>query len=128
MLGAMGVTAASMDVITEKSGHQAVPLAVSVCTTPAAPSPVPIPYPVLGNSMEGAKDPPTRTKVEGAKIITVGSCFKKCHGNEAGTLKETLSLNTAGPCFLVMGAPMVLMELGMAGITGSAGFSNKGPG
>jgi hypothetical protein len=64
----------------------------------------------------------------GAKIITVGSCFSKCHGNEAGTLKETLSLNTAGPCFLVMGAPMVIIELGMAGITGSNGFGNKGPG
>ena len=52
------VTALMMDVITEKSGHQVVPMAVSVCTTPAAPSPLPIPYPVLGNSSEGIIDPP----------------------------------------------------------------------
>ena len=80
----------------------------------------------MGNSGEGAKDPPTRTKIQGAKIITVGSCFKACHGNEPGTMKEVVSFNTGGPCFLVMGAPTVLIELGMAGITGSAGFMNKG--
>ncbi|MBM4356716.1 MAG: DUF4150 domain-containing protein [Deltaproteobacteria bacterium] len=124
----MGVTACNLDIITAKSGHTAVPNAVSVCLTPAAPSPVPVPYPVVANSAEGVKDPPVRTKVNGAKIVTVGSCFSKCHGNEPGTLKETLSLNTSGPCFITLGAPTVIIELGMAGITGSIGFSNKGPG
>lgn len=124
----MSVTATMMDVVTEKSGHTMVPCAVSVCTTPAAPSPVPIPYPVVANAAEGAKDPPSRTKINGAKIITVGACFKVCHGDEAGTLKEVVSLNTAGACFLVAGAPIVYVELGMCGITGSPGFMNKGPG
>ena len=41
----MGITAVEMDCITEKSGHTMTPVAVSVCTTPAAPSPLPIPYP-----------------------------------------------------------------------------------
>jgi len=127
MMG-MGVTACKMDTVHKKSGHTATPCAVSVCTTPAAPSPVPIPYPVVANSAEGTKDHPTRTKITGATIITVGSAFSKCHGNEPGTLKETLSLNTAGPCYIMTGAPTVLIELGMAGITGSTGFSNKGPG
>lgn len=122
----MGVTAVKMDCVHESSGHQMTPCAVSVCTTPAAPSPIPLPYPVTGNSGEGSKDAPMRTKFEGAKIITVGACFKACHGNEPGTLKETMSLNTGGPCFLVMGAPTVFVELGMAGITGSTGFMNKG--
>ncbi len=124
----MGVYACNMDCVTAKSAHTAVPNAVSVCLTPAAPSPLPIPYPVVANSSEGVKDPPSRTKINGAKILTVGSCFSKCHGNEPGTLKETLSLNTMGPCFIVTGAPTVIIELGMAGITGSMGFSNKGPG
>ena len=62
------------------------------------------------------------------KIITVGACFTACHGNEPGTLKEVVSLNTGGPAFIVMGAPIVLVELGMVGITGSPGFLNKGPG
>jgi hypothetical protein len=124
----MSVTAVMMDCITEKSGHTMTPLAVSVCTTPAAPSPIPVPYPVTATSTEGVKDQPTRTKMMGAKIITVGACFKACHGNEPGTLKEVVSLNTAGPAFIVMGAPIVLVELGMVGITGSPGFLNKGGG
>ncbi len=119
------VTALMMDVITEKSGHMITPLAVSVCLTPAAPSPLPIPYPVVGSSIEGIIDSPMRTKINGAKIATVGSCIKTCHGNEPGTLKEVVSLNTTGPCFLIIGAPIVLCELGMMGITGSLCISNK---
>lgn len=122
----MSVTAVNMDAITEKSGHTMTPLAVSVCTTPAAPSPLPIPYPVVASAAQGTKDSPTRTKMGGAKIITVGACFSACHGNEPGTMKEVVSLNTGGPAFIVMGAPIVLVELGMCGITGSPGFLNKG--
>ncbi len=121
------VTAVMMDVITEKSGHSVTPMAVSVCITPAAPSPLPIPYPVMASSVEGIGDSPMRTKINGAPIATVGSVLKTCHGNEPGTLKEVVSLNTAGPVFLVMGAPVVLCELGMMGITGSMCVSNKAP-
>ncbi len=124
----MSITAVMMDCVTEKSGHTMAPLAVSVCTTPAAPSPLPIPYPVTASAAEGSKDAPARTKMGGAKIITVGACFKACHGNEPGTLKEVVSLNTGGAAFIVVGAPIVYVELGMVGITGSAGFLNKGPG
>ncbi len=119
------VTAVGMDVVTEKSGHSMTPLAVSVCLTPAAPSPLPIPYPVTAMSAEGITDPAMRTKVGGSPVATVGSCLKACHGNEPGTLKEVVSLNTGGPSFLVMGAPIVICELGMMGITGSPGFHNK---
>jgi hypothetical protein len=119
------VTAVMMDVITEKSGHQLVPNAVSVCTTPAAPSPLPIPYPVVASVGEGITDPPMRTKVNGCPIATTGSVLKTCHGNEPGTLKEVVSLNTTGPCFIIMGAPNVFCELGMMGITTSMCISNK---
>jgi Toxin PAAR-like domain len=126
----MSVTACNMDTVHAKSGHQVVGVAPSVCNTPAppAPAPVPVPYPVMGNSMEGAKDPPSRVKISGSPPITVGSCFKACHGNEPGTLKEVVSLNTGGPCFLLTGAPTVIMQLGMAGITGSQAMMNKGKG
>ena len=87
----MWVTAVEMDCITESSGHTMTPCAVSVCTTPAAPSPLPIPYPPVASAAEGSKDAPSRTKMGGAKIITVGACFKACHGNEPGTLKEVVS-------------------------------------
>jgi RHS repeat-associated protein len=121
------VTAMGMDVITEKSGHQVTPVAVSVCTTPAAPSPLPIPYPVVATSVEGIVDAPMRTKINGAKIATVGSVLKNCHGNEPGTLKEVVSLNTSGPVAVLLGAPTVICELGMMGITGSMCMSNKAP-
>jgi RHS repeat-associated protein len=123
---AMGkVTALMMDTITDKSGHQMTGMAVSVCLTPAAPSPLPIPYPTMGTVSEGLIDECLRTKIENAKILTVGGCMKACHGNEAGTLKEVVSLNTGGPCFPWLGAPTVFIELGMAGITGSMGQMNK---
>ncbi|MBX3183723.1 MAG: DUF4150 domain-containing protein [Polyangiaceae bacterium] len=120
------VTACKTDVVTKKSGHNCVGMAVSVCTTPAAPSPIPLPYPTTGTVSEGITDQAMRTKINGADVMTVGSVMSKCHGNEPGTLKEVVSLNTAGPSFPIMGAPTVLVELGMAGITGSPGMMNKG--
>lgn len=126
----MSVVACKMDTIHAKSAHTAQGMGPSVCLTPAppAPSPIPTPYPVVGNSAEGVAGPPSRTKIMGAKIITVGGCFKACHGNEPGTLKETASFNTAGACFPIVGAASVLIELGMAGITGTTGMMNRSPG
>src|SRR5689334_7237058 len=95
------VTALGMDVITEKSGHSVTPMGASVCLTPAAPSPIPVPYPVVASSAEGIGDAAMRTEINGAKVATVGSVLKACHGNEPGTLKEVVSLNTAGPVFLI---------------------------
>ncbi|WP_437297527.1 PAAR-like domain-containing protein [Sorangium sp. So ce426] len=119
------VTALGLDTVHEGSGHQMTGMAVSVCTTPAAPSPLPIPYPTMGTVAEGIIDAPMRTTIEGKKILTVGGCMTACHGNEPGTMREVLSLNTGGPCFPWLGAPNVLIELGMAGITGSMGQMNK---
>ncbi len=120
------VTACMVTICTNKSGHQFTPMAVSVCITPAAPSPVPVPYPVTGNSGEGIHAPAMRTKVNGAKVLNVGAAFKACHGNEPGTMKETMSFNTGGKSFIVAGAPSVVIERGFAGVTGSPGFLNKG--
>ena len=50
-------TALKMDVVTKKSGHQMTGMAVSVCLTPAAPSPLPIPYPTMGTVAGGITDP-----------------------------------------------------------------------
>jgi RHS repeat-associated protein len=122
------VTADGLDVITEKSGHIIAPVTPSVCLTPAAPSPMPIPYPVTGSSREGIAGAPSRTKINGARIGTVGSAFTASHGNEPGALKEVVSHNTAGPAPLLIGAPNVWVEHGMVGITGSPMMSNKSPG
>jgi hypothetical protein len=114
-----------MLVVTTGSGHQMVGTAVSVCTTPAAPSPIPLPYPLTASSAEGIGDAPTRTKINGRPILTVGGVISKCHGNEPGTLKEVVSLNTGGPCVPLVGMPTVLTELGMTCTTGSMGLMNK---
>ncbi len=120
------VKALDMDVVTEKSGHTIVGMAVSVCITPAAPSPLPIPYPLTGSVGEGIADSPLRTKVCGTNSATVGSVAKACHGNEPGTLKEVVSLNTGGPCAPLTGAFTVICEMGAFAITGSMGMANKG--
>jgi RHS repeat-associated protein len=122
------VTALGLDVITERSGHAIAPMAPSVCLTPAAPAPIPVPYPVMGSSTEGIAGAPSRTKVNGVPVATVGSCMKASHGNEPGTLKEVVSHNTGGPCPVLVGAPSVLIEMGMTGITGSPVMENKAPG
>jgi RHS repeat-associated protein len=122
------VTALGMDTVTEKSGHAVVPMAPSVCTTPAAPAPIPVPYPVTGTSGGGVTGAPSRTKIGGAKIGTVGGCIKAIHGNEPGTLKDVVSLATGGPAPLLVGAPNVFVELGQVGITGSSVLANRGPG
>ena len=122
------VTALGLDVITEKSGHGLAPISPSVCITPAAPSPVPVPYPASGSSRQGVVGAPLRTKINGAPIGTVGGAFEACHGNEPGTLKEVVSLNTGGAASILVGAPTVLCELGMMGITGSPLLANKGAG
>jgi RHS repeat-associated protein len=132
--GSMGVpmsgkvTAVGLDVITERSGHAIAPVTPSVCLTPAAPSPIPVPYPVMGNSAEGIVGAPSRTKINGVKAATVGAAVKASHGNEPGTLKEVVSHNTGGPCPVLVGAPIVLVELGMAGVTGSPMMENRSPG
>ena len=122
------VTALGLDVITEKSGHGLAPISPSVCITPAAPSPVPVPYPASGSSRQGVVGSPLRTKISGAPIGTVGGSFEACHGNEPGTLKEVVSLNTGGAASILVGAPTVICELGMMGITGSPLLANKGAG
>jgi RHS repeat-associated protein len=122
------VTALGMDVITEKSGHTVAPMAPSVCTTPAAPGPLPVPYPGVGTSKEGIVGAPSRTKINGAKTGTVGSALKACHGMDPGVLKDVVSHNTGGRVGVMMGAPTVWIERGMAGFTGSPTLANLPPG
>jgi Domain of unknown function (DUF4150) len=121
------VQALDMDIVTEKSGHSVVGMAVSVCLTPAAPAPLPMPYPLTASVSEGIADSPLRTKVAGSNCATIGSVLKTCHGNEPGTLKEVVSLNTSGPVAPITGAFTVLIELGPAAITGSICDMNKAP-
>ncbi|HEY3818793.1 MAG TPA: PAAR-like domain-containing protein [Polyangiaceae bacterium] len=119
------VQALEMDVVTEKSNHQVVGMAVSPCLTP--PAPPPVPYPLVASVAEGITDSPLRTKVSGTNCATIGSVLKTCHGNEPGVGKEVVSLNQMGPVAPTTGAFTVLIELGPAAFTGSLCDMNKAP-
>jgi hypothetical protein len=119
----MGVTAISMDVCSEDSSHGVVPLAPNVCITPAAPSPLPIPYPIGGDT--SSLDPGCdNVHVEGKKSMSTNSKVAAVHGNEAGTQKDILTGKTAGKAWALLGAPTVFFEGGMAVVTGMPGFGN----
>lgn len=119
----MGVTAIGMDVCGESSTHQVTPVAPNVCITPAAPSPLPIPYPIMGTTSSldpGCED----TQIEGKKSMNTKSKVAAVHGNEAGTQKDIITMKTAGKAWALLGAPTVFFEGGMVVITGMPGFGN----
>jgi len=119
----MGVTALGLDACCEKSSHQVVAIAPNVCLTPAAPSPLPIPYPIFGNT--GKLDPGCEdTLIEKKKSMNTKSKVPKIHGNEAGTQKDIITFQTAGCAWAIMGAPTVMFEGGFLVITGMPGFGN----
>jgi hypothetical protein len=119
----MGVTALGMDVCCEASGHQVTPIMPNVCITPAAPSPLPIPYPIMGTTSSldpGCED----TRIEGKKSMSTKSEVAAVHGNEAGTQKDIITGKTGGKAWAVLGAPTVFFEGGLLVITGMPGFGN----
>ena len=61
-----------------------------VCKTPAAPSPIPIPYPNIAmssNTQQGTK----KVKMDGNPIMVKGSCFNPSTGDEPGSLGGVVS-------------------------------------
>jgi hypothetical protein len=119
----MSVTACFMNVICEASGHQVVPCAPNMCITPCAPSPIPMPYPVIGDS--SSLDPGTsKVKIEDKKCMNTDGCVKQIHGNEPGTQKDVVTFKTDGKAFLTVGCPTVFFEGSQIGITGCPGFTN----
>jgi hypothetical protein len=119
----MGVTACGFDVACEKSKHQVFPLAPNMCITPAAPSPLPMPYPLMGDT--GSLDPGCEdTKIEGGKSMSCDCAVAKVNGNEPGTQKDIITMKTNGKAIALVGAPVVMFEGAMVVITGSTGFAN----
>lgn len=121
----MSVTAMAMDVASEGSGHTVVPMAPNMCITPAAPSPLPMPYPITGSTSQ--LDPGTeKTKVGGKKVLNAKCKVKKVSGNEPGTQKDVVSFQTGGHAWpLPVPAVLVLFEGSPVTITGNPGFGNS---
>jgi hypothetical protein len=55
-----------------------------VCITPAAPSPVPIPYPNIGEASDTSQGAKT-VKTDGEMPMVKGAQYSKSSGDEAGT-------------------------------------------
>jgi|SRR5215471_2080100 len=120
----MGTTAMNMDIVTEASGHNVVPMAPNMCITPAAPSPLPMPYPITGSS--SSLDPGTENTKESDKKIMNSACkVKQVHGNEAGVQKDITTMQTSGHAWALPVLVTVLFEGKPIVITGNPGFGNS---
>jgi hypothetical protein len=124
----MPVTAMAMDVVCEDSGHNIVPNCPNVCLTPAAPAPLPMPYPLTGNSMQ--LDPGTAdTKVAGKKASAAFCKVAMVHGNEPGvaaTKDITVTGTNMGKAWpLPIPAVTIHFEGKPVTVTGNPGFGNS---
>lgn len=72
-----------------------------VCKTPAAPSPVPIPYPNIGMASDTSQGP-TTVKTDGQMPMVKGAQYSRSSGDEAGTLGGVLSGVNMSVCEFLM--------------------------
>ncbi len=121
----MSLTAMKMEVCSEESGHQVVPNAPNMCITPAAPSPLPMPYPIMGDT--GKLDPGCEKTFTGSgkKILNADGKVKKMSGNEAGTQKDIITFVNDGHAFFFPApATAIQFEGQPVIITGNQGLGN----
>jgi len=72
-----------------------------VCKTPAAPSPIPIPYPNIGQSADTSQGP-TTVKTDGEMPMVKGAKYSKSSGDEAGTVGGVVSGVNMSECEFMM--------------------------
>lgn len=120
------LTAVGMDMVSEKSSHQVMGMAPNMCITPAAPSPLPMPYPIMGDTSLLAQG--TDKVKEGggsAKLLTLKGKTAMCSGNEAGVGLDIVSHKIKGTTFAIAGVPVVLVEGAPQIVTGMPGMMNS---
>jgi hypothetical protein len=72
-----------------------------VCKTPAAPSPLPIPYPNIGRSSDTSQGP-TSVKTDGVMPMVKGAQYSRSSGDEPGTLGGVISNVNMSVCEFLM--------------------------
>lgn len=82
--------AASMPASTTAGGMAALPGPLDFCITPAAPSPVPMPYPNIAQLTQ-AKNTTTKVKFGGKPVVTKNSNISRSSGDEPGVQKGQMS-------------------------------------
>jgi hypothetical protein len=92
----MGVTVGVNMLSVVHKGSNGITIAFpDVCITPAAPSPIPIPYPNIAQSGDTAKGT-KKVKCDGNPVCVKDSNFSKSNGDEAGTQKGVASGKNMG--------------------------------
>jgi hypothetical protein len=108
----VAVTVATNNIAVSKNTGSAVGAFPDVCTTPAWPAPLPLPYPGVTYDWRASqtKAPPP----VGQKVAVKGSSIPRSRGDEAGTLKGMVTSKQLGAtAFVVRGAPNVVAEQGL---------------
>jgi hypothetical protein len=95
-----------------------------VCKTPAAPSPLPIPYPNIGRSADTSQGPST-VKTDGQMPMVKGAQYSRSSGDEAGTLGGVVSSVNMNVCEFMMYSFDVKFEGNNVCRMGDPMFHNK---
>ena len=117
------ITAVGLTIASEETSLNVVPNAPNVCLTPAAPSPLPVPYPILADTSQlstGCESVLHKDK----KTMNTLSKVAAVRGNEAGTGGDVLTGVTRGTAWALIGPPTVLFEGAPVVASTSPGFGN----
>jgi len=90
----------SRGIVHKGSGGKSIDFP-DVCKTPAAPSPVPIPYPNLGQSMDTSQGPTTVT-TDGQMPMVKGAQYSRSTMDEPGTIGGVISGVNMSVCEFLM--------------------------
>ncbi len=117
------VSANSRSVVHKGSADQNL-VFPDVCKTPAAPSPVPIPYPNLGMSSDTTGGPATVT-IEGQMPMVKSAKYPKTSADEPGTVGGVISGVNIGEAEFMLYSFDVKIEGKNVCRIGDAMFHNK---
>ena len=107
----MPVLSAKKLVACVATGHTAVSDGpTDVCKTPAAPSPLPMPYPNVAVSSMMGGGYATKVIILGTPTLTRNGTIAASTGDQAGTLLGVVSNTIMGACGVIMASPDVKAE------------------
>lgn len=96
---------------TKGGGQSMTPGPTDVCKTPAAPSPIPLPYPniaMLTQAKGGTCS--SKVKIENKATVLQNTEISMSSGDEAGTVGGVMSNKFKGPCKFKQGSGKVKAE------------------
>jgi hypothetical protein len=117
------LTAVGNEVASEESKLNFVPNGPNVCLTPAAPSPIPLPYPITTDTSDLVVGCETILHKE-KKTMNTHSKVRAVRGNEPGTLGDIVTGVNRGSAWALVGPPTVLFEGAPVATATSSGFGN----